>query len=136
MPEKRLPVNMMETCISDRATTPQHPTPGKERHTCMKIKQHPTLRAFVTPKITNTGFLPSLTEERRTRVSQSKCVVDHLHDQIIQITTPQPMKVTPLSTIFYPLGSVPGSVPACAGRPMTHEPGRHRFFVSDVRKIM
>ena len=41
-----------------------------------------------------------------------------------------------MSPLFYPLGSVPGSVAACAGRPLTtHEPGRHRFFVSDVPKI-
>ena len=133
MPQSRkLPVNMMDTFLSDRATTPQIVEPSMYATNRM-VKTNPNLRGFVTDKVTNVGFTPTTHERPPTRTSCSKLVRDHDHELLVNITTPAPYRFVPNAPLFRPLGSVPPATHA-PGRPYTtHEPGRHRFFVSDVR---
>lgn len=117
-----LPVNMMDTFISDAATTAQI-VPSELWRTNIMVKHNPQLRGYVTDKMTNERHEPAALLRSPTRLEEHKLVHDHEHDLLVNITTPSTYKFSANSPPFHPLG-----------RPATiHEPGRHRFFVSDVR---
>ena len=130
--ERGLPVNMMDTFLSSSATTRQI-VPDSMRKTNMMIKANPTLRGFVTDKVTNTPYSPASHDRLPTRTSSCKLVRDHDHELLVNIQTPSVYRFSPDAPLFRPQGSMPPATHA-PGRPFTtHEPGRHRFFVSDVR---
>ena len=57
---------------------------------------------------------------------------NHEGDLIVSIGTPNQHPPSPFTPLFRPLGSVQPNVQP-PGRPSTsHQPGRHRYFVSDV----
>ena len=57
---------------------------------------------------------------------------NHEGDLIVSIGTPNQHSPSPFTPLFRPLGSVQPNVQP-PGRPSTsHQPGRHRYFVSDV----
>ena len=110
-PQSRcLPVNMMDTFLSDRATVPQV-VPKDEWATRLRIKSNPTLRGFVADKVTNLAFQPTVHERQPMRTSSSKLVHDHEQALLVNITTPSAYRFTPNAPIFNPLGSVPPSTP-------------------------
>lgn len=130
--ERGLPVNMMDTFLSNTATVPQI-VPTEQWRTNRMIKSNPTLRGFVTDKITSVQYEPAQHERKPMRTSCSKLVHDHEQALLVNITTPSQYSFVPAirTSAFRPLGSLQ---PAAPGRPYTtHEPGRHRYFVSDVR---
>ena len=130
--ERRLPVTMMDTFLSDSATTRQI-VPDSMWRTNMMIKQNPNQRGFVTEKVTTAPFAPASHDRIPMRTSSCKLVRDQDHDLLINISTPSVFKFAPNAPLFQPMGSLPPATHA-PGRPFTtHEPGRHRFFVSDVR---
>lgn len=106
---KRLPVNLMDTFLSDTATTPQI-VPTELAATRMRIKSNPTLRGFVTDKITTLGYEPAVHSRAPLRTSCSKLVHDHQEDLLVNITTPSPYKFLANSPPFKPLGSLQPAV--------------------------
>lgn len=59
---------------------------------------------------------------------------NHEGDLIVSIGTPNQHPPSPFTPLFRPLGSVQPNVQP-PGRPSTsHQPGRHRYFVSDVTR--
>jgi len=113
---------MMDTFLTDSATAPQIVPPQTWR-TSIMIKSNPTLRGYVTDKITNESHLPAALEREPSRIVEHKLVHDHEHELLVNISTPSCYQFPARAPPFRPIG-----------RPLTqHEPGRHRFFVSDVR---
>ena len=111
--QRRLPVNMVDTFLSDTATSPQIVARDSWR-TNMMIKSNPTLRGFVTDKVTNVPHQPAILSRPPSRVVEHTLVHDHEHELLLNITTPSPYKFSPNSPLFRPLGSVP---PATHVRP-------------------
>ena len=103
--DKRLPVNMMDTFLSESATTRQI-VPNSMRRTNVMIKQNPTLRGFVTEKVTNAPFAPTYHERAPLRTSSCKLVRDHDHELLINIETPSVFKFAPNAPLFQPMGSL------------------------------
>ena len=132
--EKSLPVNMMDTFLSGRATLPQI-VPDDQLATSMRVKANYNLRGFVTDKVTKVDYEPAVRDLYRPKISQHALVHDHEQSLIINMSTPTPYKFLPgQATPFRPLGAPVPTPNLAATRPLTtHEPGRHRFFVSDVR---
>jgi len=119
---KRLPVNMMDTFLADSATSPQIVPPGSWR-TSIMIKSNPTLRGFVTDKVTNVPHTPAMLERPPLRTIRHSLVHDHEENLLVNISTPSSFVFPPGAARFDPFS-----------RPLTtHVPGRHRFFCSDVR---
>jgi len=125
-------VNLIDTMLSDRATMTQIPMNVANRKDRIQIAHRPELRAFVTDKITNLPVTPAY-EQKLTRHKEHTLV--HNHEGIlgvnIQTALPQkpPRTLTPIEgaprlPLFRPMGSV---------QPMNTHPGRHRYFIADVR---
>ena len=137
------PVTMLDTTVADRASFPtvvsNAPNTADTFRTQMLLKQNPNAHAFVTDKIQNLPFAQSQLSRKPTRLVASKQVFDQDGTLLINMhsTTTKPTNVAPadMGVSRRGKGSAPpmGSV-YLPGRPfVTHEPGRHRFFVGDVR---
>jgi len=125
-------VNLLDTMLSDRATMTQIPYNVKNRKDRIQIAHKPELRAFVTDKITNLPVTPAY-EQMLTRHKEHTLVHNHEGQLGVNIQTAPPMRpprmLTPLEggprlPLFRPMGSV---------QPMNTFPGRHRYFIADVR---
>jgi len=126
-------VNLIDTMLSEKATMTQIPSNVHSRRDRIQISHKPELRAFVTDKITNLPHTPGY-EQMLTRHKEHTLVHNHEHALLVNIqtaptTAPRPPQLTPLEytprlPLFRPMGSV---------QPMNTHPGRHRYFIADVR---
>jgi len=131
--EQRLPVSMMDCTLGSNAGTPGIVAQSSQLKDSYQIKQNPPLRGFVTEKLTSQPFTPGLRPDVSfARLNMHKELRSHEHDLIINMNTPNQYPPNPMTPMFRPLGSVMPNVQP-PGRPFTtHQPGRHRNFISDI----
>jgi hypothetical protein len=128
----RLPAMMMDGTVSSHASLPQIVAHGS-RASSIQIKHNPALCGFVTEKVTKLPFAPGLRPDANFgRLKNHVELRNHESDLIINLNTPNQYPPSPFTPMFRPLGSVQPNVQP-PGRPVTtHQPGRHRFFMSDI----
>jgi hypothetical protein len=87
----------------------------------------------VTEKVTKLPYAPGLRPDANFgRLKNHVELRNHESDLIINLNTPNQYPPSPFTPMFRPLGSVQPNVQP-PGRPVTtHQPGRHRFFMSDI----
>ena len=130
----RSPVTMMDNTISTAASFPQVVDSVDAFRSQMQIKNNPMARAYVTDKLTSLPHEPAQLQRAPMRTCEHKFVFDQDGSLLINMNSSSPFRSSPTAPLFYhPKGSVPPAT-HFPGRPMsTHEPGRHRFFLGDVR---
>jgi hypothetical protein len=140
----RTPVTMLDATLTDRASFPSvvSNTAGSVDtfRTQTLVKHSPNAHAFVTGKICEMPHQDAQLERAPTRLHCSKHVFDQDGSLLINMhstTTMMPSRAAAqdMGVTRRGLGSVPpmGQM-IFPGRPFsTHEPGRHRFFLGDVR---
>ena len=128
----RLPAMMMDDTVSSQASLPQIVAHGS-RASSIQIKHNPALCGFVTEKVTKLPFAPGHRPDANFgRLKNHVELRNHESDLIINLNTPNQFPPSPFTPMFRPLGSVQPNVQP-PGRPVTtHQPGRHRFFISDI----
>ena len=134
----RSPVDMMDTTLSSTASRPQVCPERAQYATNVMIKHNPPLHGFVTDKVTSSDGWPqraAVLAPPAQRRMEHRLTFDQRHDLLVNMSTSNMSPASPALGAPRPRTSALALQPL--GRPfMSHEPGRHRFFVSDVaRKI-